>query len=787
MNDNDDLTPLDAIKKAFQKNFDFKAGCVATGAATAGRVATGFIETTSFCMQTGAAKTVKDAIKLNFNGKNPGASYKGGAALARQAFLSSASYYGLGFAVMKAHEHDPILVQAAWAMLTVFPEQVSVFEAAKNVRTHSNLSMNNISWTGWWRINVGFFLRHLYGNPATLAIAKIAEKELEKVVPEKYHPISSFFAGPIGVWLTHRAGYSFLVATSVQLMVNPEISFKQAWKNAASGNFIKAGDVRALGRMGTIGVAFSISKIYDRYFSKDKPDSSEPTPTVRSQHATLFARSAVNTADKTFTPLILSLSLLTTANADCHLPINNHDALASLLQQTQSCPRDVFALHQLLKKNHFNIQTTLVANRGFHNPSQGSFSLFEIITGKHTAAGDFFIGHFTALTNAGFLTPDQEPRAGALMIEAFAFDPVKGFYNFYELRGDGQTGQWFYRGDTADIYEDNMSLHRQEDPAQPQFGTRLRCSGCHLAGGPIMKELAAPHNDWWEPIRKLDFGGHQPDAALQAMLTHLVAPDVLAKAVENGVKKLNHSRAWQKILRQHTLQEQLRPLFCPMELNLESDLTPNADAQEVQIPAAFFVDPQLLPTNFTASIRIARERYQQLLTTSGSHFPETNEMDADHAWLTPVKARSDQLAVTQLINRKLITQKFALSVLFIDMGNPIFSDRRCELLRYVPEMYTSNWQAQFIQNLLSSYKPAALDLVTYLRNDSFSTEYFQKWARDYLLQVSQLANDPDKANEFYQLLLQRREQIKASEISKNPKGQILEPGFRVIFPDTKTV
>ena len=32
--------------------------------------------------------------------------------------------------------------------------------------------------------------------------------------------------------------------------------------------------------------------------------------------------------------------------------------------------------------------------------------------------------------------------------------------------------------------------------------------------------------------------------------------------------------------------------------------------------------------------------------------------------------------------------------------------------------------------------------------------------------------------------LQRRAEIKASEISKNRCGQILEPGFRVIFPET---
>src|SRR3990167_8497383 len=110
--------------------------------------------------------------------------------------------------------------------------------------------------------------------------------------------------------------------------------------------------------------------------------------------------------------------------AACNLP-NNHDPLAIILTKSKSCPRDIFALHKLLKQNHFSIQTTMVANRGFHNPAQGSFSLFEMISGNHIKPGEFFIGHFTTLNDAGNLTLDQEARAGALMIETFAFDPVK--------------------------------------------------------------------------------------------------------------------------------------------------------------------------------------------------------------------------------------------------------------------------------------------------------------------------------------------------------------------------
>ena len=41
----------------------------------------------------------------------------------------------------------------------------------------------------------------------------------------------------------------------------------------------------------------------------------------------------------------------------------------------------------------------------------------------------------------------------------------------------------------------------------------------------------------------------------------------------------------------------------------------------------------------------------------------------------------------------------------------------------------------------------------------------------------------NKLDALYGQLVQRREAVLTSQISKNPKGQILEPGFRVIFPE----
>ena len=465
-----------------------------------------------------------------------------------------------------------------------------------------------------------------------------------------------------------------------------------------------------------------------------------------------------------------------------------HDEIAQLLASSVRCPDDVFKFRHLLKYSGLQLETTMVANRGFHNPAEGSFSLFEMVSGTSSIShnnllpGDFFFGHFTAVSEDNQLVADQTPTKGALMIEAFAWDNEKNLFNFYELRGNGERGQWFYRGDSADVLADNQFLHRQPDAANPQFGNRLRCSACHDHGGPIMKELHAPHNDWWTPQRKLDFQGRQPDATLRDMMVTLVSPDRLTRSVVLGIKKLSGSTSYQAAM--PTLQEQLRPLFCAVEVNFRSDITPNELKQPfIAMPTEFLIDPILLTADTKHPLMIARKDYEAALASTGSHFPETTLMDADHAWLAPVKATSDHQAITALLQQHIIDAKFAADVIAIDMTNPAFSTQRCKLLTLLPAAWTPDWQAQFVKKLEQSEAPSARQLAEYLKDQQMTPPIHQKHASEFLNKCRTKLHQSQPVINMYQLLVQRRLEIKASEISKNPRGQILEPGFRVIFPE----
>lgn len=294
-----------------------------------------------------------------------------------------------------------------------------------------------------------------------------------------------------------------------------------------------------------------------------------------------------------------------------------------------------------------------------------------------------------------------------------------------------------------------------------------------------MKELAAPHNDWWTTARPLPFGKWKPDADLARILQGLVDAGELAKSVKAGLSKLYGSGKFQQAQRTLSLQEQLRPLFCPVELNLASASTPlDQNGPQIKIPSAFFVQPMLAQ----GSVTIVRAHYDAALAATRAKFPETSRADADHAWLTPVRAFSDSLAIASLVKQGLVDQEFVCDVLAIDLTNPLFSTARCSLLRMLPNNAAGDWQAAFKASLKASKNPAAQELLSNLTDPSRNAKFHQDRAARFLNQCQNRLQTKDAVIEMYRLLAQRRAEVRASEISKNPRGQILEPGFRVIFP-----
>lgn len=467
----------------------------------------------------------------------------------------------------------------------------------------------------------------------------------------------------------------------------------------------------------------------------------------------------------------INCTILTSQGAKA--PIQN-DNFFKALSAADACPQNIESVNALLD-SLFQNRKFLVANRGRNNPKQGSFSFFESYAGKNrNADADIFLGHFTHLKNVGgkaVIDLDQSMNKGQLIIELIAWDYSKGYYNFYELIGQGAYNQWFYRGDSKDIILDNQNIYLSQ-PAQ--FGHRLRCSGCHTSGGPIMKELAYPHNDWWIKARPLVFENAQSEHVLKR-LREVDSAENFSIQVQAGMQKLEASSQFQMIKKSLSIPVQLRPLFCDLEINIQSDILPIDNGPIIQIPVASLGGP------FTGRtpIAISKGSYQALLQKFGLQFPETRHQDADHAWLTPVKGHSDLLAIASLKAAGLVDDKTILDIYYSAPIGTLMNKDRCQLLKLVPN--TRNWRPGFIQNLKTQNSIIAKALYQRMTDPALTPAAYQKAIGDWYVQTSRKLGAGDLEPTFKQLLLNRQSVIE-SDISKNPKGQILEPGFRVIFP-----
>jgi hypothetical protein len=494
------------------------------------------------------------------------------------------------------------------------------------------------------------------------------------------------------------------------------------------------------------------------------------------------------------TALVFELMCAPLCHAAC-IPKNlatpaPQDPIALVLAAQTRCPKDAVEFIDALKQSGARMEPTMVNFTGFHNPDSGAFFIFEIVSSDGSQPstltiqrGDLLFGHFTDVDGKKLVTHKSKTD---LVIELIGWDPAKQFYNFYELN----EGDWFYRGDSKDILDDVQLLHRQRKASVEPFGTqpRLRCSGCHINGGLLQKELAPPHNDWFVRDRPLPLGTLKPDSFVKGRLADLVDADELSKVVAASARRLANSPGYRKVLAARNMEERLRPLFCPMELNIESDSEPLDDRKPaLRIPSAFFVDPRLA----TADISVRRQDYDAALKKLKSSLPGTpGRNDADHGWLTPVKADSDIVAVDSLIEQGIVSKDFVTAVLAVDFTNPVFSETRCGLLKLVPDTGGSDFVARFQDALRGAKIPGAKDLLENLSDPARNAAFQKKQVLAFLTMCKQRAADPDAVLKWYSLLAQRRVEVSTSEISQHPEGHILEDAEpadegRIVFPATK--
>ncbi|HMJ35211.1 MAG TPA: hypothetical protein VK501_14970 [Baekduia sp.] len=275
-------------------------------------------------------------------------------------------------------------------------------------------------------------------------------------------------------------------------------------------------------------------------------------------------------------------------------------------------------------------------------------------------------------------------------VEVMAWDHDHGGFNYY--RTVGNTRAWVFAGNAR---------HALSDPTQGNGPFEAHHSGAFL-----MKELRAPWINWHSPDANIQPSVFAEDDALRTHEWFVNKAPLGAFTCETTVARPAITR-WAKarlgaVAAGGTISDPARILRQVLEsaaVNLVTSHTESANAPNVEavdLPQTFFVDSEalteLLGLAAPAPINVPAAIYRQALETFGVTFTDgrsfTRPGDTHFAFCVPERAFEDQAVIAQAMRAGLLSDRLVAALLMTDFPNPIFSDRRAALLRYVPATAT---------------------------------------------------------------------------------------------------
>lgn len=304
-------------------------------------------------------------------------------------------------------------------------------------------------------------------------------------------------------------------------------------------------------------------------------------------------------------------------------------------------------------------------------------------------------------------------------IEAWGWDNHRGRYNYYKLDELGAAeGKrvWKFRGSSENA--DLMSAGERK-------GT---CLQCHTTGAPVMKELLFPWNNWHGKVgtafkaNYLDPKSTHP-AKWPAATTPLFERLAGAEELETdhlipAFKRFNESRVNALLLREDGTGNRLltngrltltganrllRSLFVPTEVNLLSsrdgsgfhpfgattDFLPD---KQILLPEDFFLHTSLIGGGLQLVSAKKFSTFAKLKQSENKALVEKFTLrlngkpgDAHFAWLVPTPSFIDTDMADRLMKLGAVTPHFLAAVLAVDLEEPLFSAKRAELLKLLPE------------------------------------------------------------------------------------------------------
>ena len=372
-------------------------------------------------------------------------------------------------------------------------------------------------------------------------------------------------------------------------------------------------------------------------------------------------------------------------------------------------------------------------------------------------------------------------------LQVIAWDAVNNFFNFYERRG----GTWIWAGNS-------LCALQPESRGQGPFDS-------HVNGSMVMKELRAPWSNWHTMRASIQDNVLAPTDPLRnepLFKNRISAHELEVGVVKPGIDRWTRARLAKAIANDGTISEVksfLRQILETTSVNLASSDMQSAQVTEntaLILPNTFFLnvdalldnvglEPDISPIRVPGKLYLdALRRYDFVLTDGVFRQPG----DTFFAFLIPEPAFEDIHVLALLLERKVISARFAACLLMIDFQNPISSQRRRKLMAYVPDKARAVTAANVSDDVAQQFVAAIEAIEATLPAESSEREFLANWRlpedvwqqtfasriEDYFANLQQLAATDAGFDGWTRLAESRRR-----EFRKRPLAE-----FRLTTPTT---
>jgi len=266
-------------------------------------------------------------------------------------------------------------------------------------------------------------------------------------------------------------------------------------------------------------------------------------------------------------------------------------------------------------------------------------------------------------------------------VEIVAFDESNGVFNYYKEVG----GKMGFFGSSTDFVG--------KGPGGPNLTDERGCANCHPGGGINMKELTAPWLHWEGTFKSP--GASDLVASRDAVMGSLEdGPNLQLDIIQPGNQKWNERRL-QFLKDGPEVKKLLEPLFCPVQVNIASQNAKN------KIGPRFLFDNQLASLAggaSAASITLTATHYDRIIGAIGQQVPGSSKADVVAPMAFIERSHEDMDFVDKLVAAGIIDDGFRQDVLMVDFTRPVFSDDRCDLLQFAPDLAPEDRTADKIRD-----------------------------------------------------------------------------------------